>query len=270
MQPEQTLLLPMTDGVRIRVHRWGRADRRLPILLVHGFTSYSFWTWIESGASAGLLNAGRQVVAFDLRGHGASDRPDSSAAFRADRMAQDIVEVADGLGLPRYQLAGYSLGGLLGLLAATRDPRVERLALCGCVQQILREQQDGPMAPVVAAAFRATEDATVANPLGRFFRDIALRRGSSLETMALCIESLETDPPDLRHVLGAWEGPSLILGGRQDSWMTGADRLARALAEAACVMVDGDHFTALNDPHFPDALAAFFGADPNPASMGKP
>lgn len=261
MQPIQTQSLPMTDGVHVRIYQWGLPDARPPILLLHGFTSYSFWTWIESGATARIFDAGRQVVAIDLRGHGASDRPQDAAAFRASRIAQDVIEVADALGLRRYQLAGYSLGGLLALLAATRDPRVERLAMCGCVQQVLRETSTGPIAPVVSAGLLESEDARIGHPLGRFFREIALRRGSHLETMALCIQGLELDPPDLARVMATWTGPTLLLGGRQDFWMNGADRLADRLADASITMVDGDHFTALNEPQFAEELSSFLALD---------
>lgn len=261
MQPRQTLTIQTTDGVGLRAYQWGQPDQRPAIVLVHGFTSYSFWTWIESGAAAGLLASGRHVIALDLRGHGASDRPAAQAAFRANRMAQDVSEAVTALGLRRFHLAGYSLGGVLSLLVAARDTRVERLALCGCVQQVLRETATGPLAPVVAAAFREVEDGKVTHPLGRFFREIALRRGSHLETMALCIEGLETEPPDMAEVLAGWAGPTLLIGGRQDFWMTSVERLAGLFSNAAVVMTDGDHFTALNAPPMASTLAQFFALE---------
>jgi pimeloyl-ACP methyl ester carboxylesterase len=56
--------------------------------------------------------ASYRLVAFDVRGHGESDKPDD-AAFYSDhsRWAADIDAVIDGLKLDRPILAGWSMGG---------------------------------------------------------------------------------------------------------------------------------------------------------------
>lgn len=258
MQPTDTFAVRMSDGVCVRAYEWGGNDKRPPVMLVHGYTSYAFWTWIESGAVSRLLDDGRRIIALDLRGHGASDRPASAQFFRARRMAQDVIEVADALGLVRYGLAGYSLGGVLGLMVTASDPRVESFALCGCVQQILREGSRGPMAPIVSAAMLGRNGVEVQDPIGDFFRQIALRRGSHLETMAMCMEGLESDPPDIAATLKGWSKPTMMIGGRRDFWMEGAERLTSMIPGAALQLVDGDHFSSLNQAAFSEALFEFF------------
>jgi 3-oxoadipate enol-lactonase len=69
-----------------------------------------------------------RTVAYDLRGHGHSSRPDS--AYHWSDHAADAVAVMDDAGLERCAVAGYSIGGGIALeLALTVPERVRRLAL---------------------------------------------------------------------------------------------------------------------------------------------
>ncbi len=76
----------------------------------------------------GLLAAGLgdtlHVLAFDARGRGLSDKPDSGYAM-ADHAA-DLLCALDALGLERVHLGGHSFGGLLTYYFAANHPeRVE-------------------------------------------------------------------------------------------------------------------------------------------------
>nr|WP_238590258.1 alpha/beta hydrolase [Pseudonocardia sp. AL041005-10] len=54
------------------------------------------------------LGARRRVVTYDQRGHGVSDKPHHG--YRIARLAQDLVELLDHLGLDRADLLGWSMG----------------------------------------------------------------------------------------------------------------------------------------------------------------
>ncbi|MDP9336389.1 MAG: alpha/beta hydrolase, partial [Actinomycetota bacterium] len=70
------------------------------------------------------------VVIFDHRGHGASDKPRDPAAYSIDRLATDILEVADAVGLERFRLLGHSMGGMVARQIPLRTPeRVEALVM---------------------------------------------------------------------------------------------------------------------------------------------
>ena len=70
------------------------------------------------------------VVIFDHRGHGASDKPDDRAAYTLDRLATDIVQVADGAGLNSFRLLGHSMGGMVSRKVALAYPdRVDALIM---------------------------------------------------------------------------------------------------------------------------------------------
>src|SRR5919106_6950659 len=79
-----------------------------PVLLLHGFTGSIERSWIETGVLPDLARDYR-VVAFDLRGHGGSDKPRDPRAY--DEVGVDAVRLLDHLEISRAHVVGYSLGG---------------------------------------------------------------------------------------------------------------------------------------------------------------
>ena len=71
----------------------------------------------------------RRVVAYDLRGHGATG-PSRQRRYGVALFADDLARLLDGLGIERAVLCGSSLGGMIAQLFASRAPeRVTGLAL---------------------------------------------------------------------------------------------------------------------------------------------
>ena len=69
------------------------------------------------------------MVAFDHRGHGSGGR--TADAFRLEDCADDVVAVADHLGIDGFVPVGYSMGGCVAQLVWRRHPhRVDGLVLC--------------------------------------------------------------------------------------------------------------------------------------------
>jgi hypothetical protein len=60
-----------SDGMRIYFEDFGSGE---PIILVHGWGSNLHANWVRTGWVDALLPV-RRVVALDVRGHGASDKP---------------------------------------------------------------------------------------------------------------------------------------------------------------------------------------------------
>ena len=68
------------------------------------------------------------MVAPDQRGFGGSDKPQEVEAYRTDRIVEDLIALADALGLGRFTLVGHDWGGAVAWLAALRHPdRIVRL-----------------------------------------------------------------------------------------------------------------------------------------------
>ena len=106
-------------GLRIRVVETGAGDRA-PVLLVHGVGG-----WAENWAAVMPLLAqdGRRVVAFDLPGFGASERPVAPDYFGVPSFYATIVDaVGARLGLERPHLIGHSLGGGIAFVSAVSHP----------------------------------------------------------------------------------------------------------------------------------------------------
>jgi pimeloyl-ACP methyl ester carboxylesterase len=113
----------LPTGVALNVQVGGPEDGE-PIILLHGFPE-SHRTW--RGVAPDLAHDFR-VVAPDQRGFGASDKPQGVEAYRTDRILEDLIALADALGLGRFTLVGHDWGGAVAWLAALKHPdRLDRL-----------------------------------------------------------------------------------------------------------------------------------------------
>jgi pimeloyl-ACP methyl ester carboxylesterase len=65
---------------------------------------------------------GFTVVRFDARGHGSSAPSATHDEHRWDRLADDLLELADALGFDRFYAGGISMGAAVTLHAALRAP----------------------------------------------------------------------------------------------------------------------------------------------------
>lgn len=109
------------DGTRLHVIDRGPADGDV-VLAVHGFASSAEANWITAGWERPLTEAGYRLVAFDLRGHGASDRPADAEAYRLTTLADDALRVLDAVAAASAHWLGYSLGSRIGLEVARQAP----------------------------------------------------------------------------------------------------------------------------------------------------
>src|SRR5260370_37363515 len=123
--------LSSLDGNKISYQEWGAAGTLPPVLLHHGFLSNATSNWVTPGVVAALSDAGRQVIALDARGHGASGKPHDPSVYGEGKMAQDLRQLVDVAGAAQVDLVGYSMGALVALLAASQDARIHRLVVGG-------------------------------------------------------------------------------------------------------------------------------------------
>lgn len=94
------------------------------VVFVHGIGTDSLASFYLTLA-APLAGAGIEVVAYDLKGHGRSDRPDNG--YSVQGFTDDLAAVMDGLELTRpVHVVGNSFGGTIAFNYAWQHP--ERVA----------------------------------------------------------------------------------------------------------------------------------------------
>ncbi len=101
-----------------------------PVVLIHGLGSSEQINWRLPGTIK-LLAESHQVIAFDLRGHGRSGKPEKESDYGVE-MSEDVVRLMDHLKIEKAHVVGYSLGGMIAMKVAVDHPeRVKSLVLGG-------------------------------------------------------------------------------------------------------------------------------------------
>ncbi len=115
----------LPDGPRLAVRHW--PGERRPFLLVHGLASNArLW----DGVGRRLADAGHEVLAVDLRGHGSSEQ--TPEGYDTATAATDLAKLIRTLGWegPRAPIAvGQSWGGNVVLRLTAAEGGVRGLAL---------------------------------------------------------------------------------------------------------------------------------------------
>ncbi len=126
-------------GIELAAKQWGEADKPA-ILALHG--------WLDNAATydnlAPLLLEYR-AIALDFAGHGFSDhRPDGVRYHLLDNV-DDVIGLADALGLERFILMGHSMGaGVATYVAGSYPERIEQLILVEGIGSQASVPQDAP------------------------------------------------------------------------------------------------------------------------------
>ena len=175
-----------------------------------------------------------QVVYFDQRGGGRSDKADPSE-LTLDRWADDVKELADVLGIERPVVLGLGFGSLVAIRYASRYPtHPGALALAAPVARMVPERSiaiyerlGGPVAREVAERFYRSMDEQgfadflrVCFPLLTSYElssDVIIRADWSPEVLIRWMRG-EAGELDLREELGTISVPTLVLAGEDDAW----------------------------------------------------
>jgi pimeloyl-ACP methyl ester carboxylesterase len=151
--PGERLRARSADGTRISVEIHGAHGPGVPtVVLIHGWTcSTALWAPVIRA-----LGDEFRLVAYDQRGHGASD-PAGPAGCTTGTLAADLAAVLDAAVPPgeRAVLAGHSMGGMTIMAAAADGALAGRasgvlLASTGC-DRLVRGARVMPLAGRVPA-----------------------------------------------------------------------------------------------------------------------
>ncbi len=95
--------------------QWG--EQGSPIVCIHGITANAYCFQ----ALADQVAATHRVIAYDLRGRGDSDKPESGYSIPIH--AADLADILDALELERPVIVGHSLGAMIALYFAAHYPQ---------------------------------------------------------------------------------------------------------------------------------------------------
>ncbi|GGS54725.1 alpha/beta fold hydrolase [Streptomyces cinerochromogenes] len=125
----ETRSIGVADGVELNAAVGGDGPA---VVLLHGFPQTRLmWRHV-----APVLAEHHTVVCPDLRGYGASSKPEAVAedTYTKRTMAADIVALADALGIDRFALVGHDRGGHVAFRAGLDHPdRISHLGILDIV-----------------------------------------------------------------------------------------------------------------------------------------
>jgi pimeloyl-ACP methyl ester carboxylesterase len=222
-----------------------------PVVLLHGLATSAHRTWLETGWVDLLRDAGREVVALDLPGHGGQPLLDGDA--------WDDVEawVSDRLPAGRLDAVGFSLGARILLTLASREPkRFDRLVVAGVGANLFRHHDHEPLAAGLAGA-GATGSGDDEDPLVHHFLDLARSSGTDPTAVTAL---LRRQIPSLDR-LDAIDAEVLVVLGDADFAGPAEPLMERLPSSARLVTLRGvDHFATPKAMGFLDVGLDFLGA----------
>ncbi|MEV4273431.1 alpha/beta fold hydrolase [Micromonospora chalcea] len=267
------------DGTRIHYTEQGDGQ---PLVMIHGWCfSHRFFT-----RNLDTLAEHARVIAFDLRGHGDSDKP--THGYRISRLARDLFDLLEHLDLRWVTVLGWSLGCpvIWSYLELFGNHRLARAVF---VEQTPRQYRSTDWTYTHAtcydeASLAATQtqvELDTANFDRRQLQTIMATQPSEQERKLLLAEMAkaptvartaliaEHSRHDWRDLLPTITLPSLVLVARRDKvfpWQ-GPAWVGKAIPRAETVFFeDSSHALFLDEPDkFNRTVIRFMQAEPQAA-----
>ena len=240
-----------SGGVEIAYQTAGEGP---PVLLIHGFASNARVNWWDTGWVKTLTEAGRRVITFDHRGHGASEKLYDPALYPAAEMAEDARRLLDHLEIAQADVMGYSMGARVSAFLTIAHPaRVRRAVFAGLASRMITGVGG---AEAIAAALEAPTRNDGLDINARAFRIFAEQTKSDLKALAACIRS--SREKITVEELGSIRVPVLVVAGEKDEVAGDVDTLVKAIPGAVGVTLPNrNHMNAVGDRGYKDAVLAF-------------
>jgi 3-oxoadipate enol-lactonase/4-carboxymuconolactone decarboxylase len=217
-----------------------------------------------------------QVLRYDIRGHGASEVPRGD--YSTEQLGQDVIGLANFLGIQKFSFCGISLGGAIGQWLATNAPdRLTAIVLANTSPQFgTRANWDSRRKAVLENGMAAI----VEMAMQRFFSAQTLLRGD-VHANAVKSVLLGTDPAgyagccaalrdfDSRELLRGIRIPTLLIVGDRDvstPWEGNGEILAREIPGVRVVRLPAAHLSNLERPRSFTAALLDFLHPPNASS----
>jgi pimeloyl-ACP methyl ester carboxylesterase len=225
-----------------------------PVFLLHGFGTSAASTWGANGWIDLLRDAGRQVIAPDLLGHGSAAKPHDPLAYvELENEAAAALEAA-APGQP-VDAIGFSLGARVILTLASASPeRFGKIVVAGVGDNLFREGED-PEA--LAAAIEST--GAPEHPWAAYFHQLAHAPGNDPEALAAYLRRPH-GTPITDDGLAAITSPVLVVIGDRDHAGPATPLVDRLKDATLVTLPNTDHFATPKNFAFIDAALEFLGA----------
>lgn len=196
----------------------------LPLVLVHGnSSSKDAFRYQMSDA----LGARYRMLAIDLPGHGASADAADQEDYSLSTFADVVVDVTERLGLERFALLGWSLGGHVALEVAASTPGVAGVMIVGTppiggtAADILPAFKPGPMAALGGLSTLTDDEAiSFAEACGiQRHPDLveAIRRADGRARAQVFSDALAGRATDQRSIVASLAVPLAVINGANDA-----------------------------------------------------
>lgn len=206
------------NGIHLAVQRTGSGA---PLVLIHGLaSSMSLWAGLDQSQ---LANS--EIISYDLRGHGASERP--GGAHTLAKHVADLKGLLSALSIQRATFAGLSLGGMIAMeLAASNPEMVAGLALLDTTAAFPQETRDLFFELASSASFNgmpAVTDRFLQLSFSPHFREAnpkmftTVRKGMlASDAASIAAASRMVAKIDLHPRLSAIQCPVAVIVGAED------------------------------------------------------
>lgn len=205
---------------RVRVHHRVDGEPDAPALVLVNSLGTTLDMW-EPQREA--LARHFRLVRYDLRGHGRSPTP--PPPYSVGDLGADLLDLLDELEIRRAHLLGSSIGGMIGLWAASHAPeRVERLVVAGASARFGPPEAWRDRARTVLAHGTGAVAGTV---VGRWYSagyaadhpeevEAAIRMFDAADPAGYAGCALAIAATDLTDVLGRIRAETLVIAGGDD------------------------------------------------------
>ena len=236
----------VANGARFNVHHLSDGDPT--VVFLHGLVVDNSSSWYYTVANPVAQRS--EVVIYDLRGHGLSEKP--ATGYTVEDQVDDLFAILDELGIDRpVHLVGNSFGGVLAVAAAVHRPeRVAGLVLVEAHVAVdgWRQQMVGTLE--FAGLFLDHDD--VHDWLdavgGRKGKRLARNSDTLLHKTSL-VEDLAASPAFTEDELASIDCPVLIVCGEHSDVRDWAERLVYLLPRCELHLYEGcSHLVVLEAP----------------------
>jgi non-heme chloroperoxidase len=264
------------DAVQLHIEDSGGTGR--PVVLIHGWP-LSAQAW-DPQVSV-LRDAGYRVVAYDRRGFGRSDKPESGYSY--DLLADDLQRVMEQCELQDVTLVGFSMGGgeVARYVGRHGESRLHSVVFAAAVPPYLMKTVDNPEGPRTPEKAQQSRQALQDNQASffdlftkNFFSAdgvLQVTEAQRAEALALCNQAAQHaalacmdsfNTTDFREDLNKVTVPTLVIHGDADAIvpLEGSGlRTHRAVPHSQLVKVAGapHGLNVSHAPVFNDALLLF-------------